>query len=61
MATVLLVDDDIDSLFALQLIVEGQGHRVILARDGEVAMGLAGGRLPDAIIGNSIQLSLTSR
>src|ERR1700686_1736540 len=52
MSTILLVDDDPDSLWSLQLILEGGGHRVILAGDGQSALEKAGRRrrLPDVIV-----------
>jgi CheY-like chemotaxis protein len=38
MSTVLLVDDDLDNLWALQLALEGSGHRVVLAESGPEAL-----------------------
>jgi CheY-like chemotaxis protein len=39
MSTVLLVDDDLDNLWALQLALESDGHHVILAKSGPEALG----------------------
>ncbi|CAD6553995.1 response regulator [Paraburkholderia metrosideri] len=50
MSVVLLVDDDIDSLWALRLVVEAQGHHVLLARDGEDALSKASRYLPEVIV-----------
>lgn len=38
MATVLLIDDDADNLWALQLALEGGGHHVVLASNGREAL-----------------------
>jgi CheY-like chemotaxis protein len=50
MALILLVDDDDESLWLLQLVFERSGHRVLLADSGEPALALAGHHLPDLII-----------
>ncbi|MBC8742066.1 response regulator [Paraburkholderia sp. UCT31] len=50
MALILLVDDDDESLWMLQLVFERSGHRVLLADSGEPALALAGRHLPDLII-----------
>jgi len=50
MSTILLVDDDVDSLWLLQLALEGHGHHVILAEDGEAALYKASRCLPDLIV-----------
>jgi CheY-like chemotaxis protein len=50
MSTILLVDDDIDSLWALRLTVEAQGHHVLLAIDGEDALKKASRYLPEVIV-----------
>ncbi|MFM0109178.1 response regulator [Paraburkholderia rhynchosiae] len=50
MATILLVDDDDESLWMLQLIFERSGHHVLLAQSGEPALARAGRHLPDLII-----------
>jgi CheY-like chemotaxis protein len=42
MSTVLLVDDDLENLWALQLALESKGHHVVLAENGRQALnGLA--------------------
>src|SRR4051794_5331508 len=38
MSIVLLVDDDLESLWALQLALEGQGHHVLLAESARDAL-----------------------
>ena len=38
MSTVLLVDDDLDALWALQLALEDRDHHVVLAENGRQAM-----------------------
>ncbi|MBP0595944.1 response regulator [Paraburkholderia sp. LEh10] len=38
MSTILLVDDDLDNLWPLQLTLEGRGHHVLLAENGQAAM-----------------------
>jgi CheY-like chemotaxis protein len=50
MPTILLVDDEADSLWIFQLALESQGYHVILAESGEAALGKASRYLPDLII-----------
>lgn len=50
MATILLVDDDDESLWMLQLVFERSGHHVLLAGSGETALAIAARHLPDLII-----------
>jgi CheY-like chemotaxis protein len=50
MSTVLLVDDEVDSLWLLQIILEGRGYRVLLAECGEAALDKAARYLPDLIV-----------
>ena len=50
MSTILLVDDDLDSLWPLRLVVEEQGHHVLLASEGEDALVKAARYLPDIIV-----------
>jgi CheY-like chemotaxis protein len=38
MSTVLLVDDDLENLGALQLVLESSGHHVVLAENGQEAL-----------------------
>ena len=37
MSTILLVDNELDSLWLLQIILEGRGYRILLAEGGEAA------------------------
>lgn len=50
MSTILLVDDQVDSLWLLQLALEGRGYHVILAEDGGAALAKASRWLPDLIV-----------
>jgi CheY-like chemotaxis protein len=50
MATVLLVDDEFEHLWALQLAMEAAGHRVLTAENGERALQAATRHLPDLIV-----------
>jgi CheY-like chemotaxis protein len=50
MSTILLVDDDADSLWIFQLALESQGYHVILAESGATALRKASRCLPDLII-----------
>jgi CheY-like chemotaxis protein len=50
MATILLVDDDDDSRWMLQLVLERSGHHMLLADSGEPALAIAGRHLPDLIV-----------
>lgn len=50
MATILLVDDDDESLWMLQLVFERSGHHVLLAGTGEPALAIAARHLHDLII-----------
>jgi len=50
MSTILLVDDEVDSLWLLQIILEGRGYRVLLAEGGEAALDKAARHLPDLIV-----------
>jgi CheY-like chemotaxis protein len=50
MSTVLLVDDDLDNLWALQLALEGSGHRVMLAHNGAVALKRLLDEIPQLIL-----------
>jgi CheY-like chemotaxis protein len=38
MSTVLMVDNDLDNLWALQLALESNGHHVVLAKSGREAL-----------------------
>jgi adenylate cyclase len=48
--TLLVVDDDGVSRMVLAKALEGQGHTVLLARDGDEALALAAARLPALVI-----------
>lgn len=50
MSTVLLVDDDLDNLWALQLALEGSGHRVVLACNGADALRKLSHDIPQLIV-----------
>ncbi|MDE1181584.1 response regulator [Paraburkholderia sp.] len=50
MSTILLVDDDSESLWAFQFVFERRGHHVLLADEGEAALEKAGRYLPDLIV-----------
>ncbi|WP_109476313.1 response regulator [Paraburkholderia sp. C35] len=50
MATVLLVDDDYDTLWPLQLALEAMGHHVVLAENGQVALSCTTRVLPDLVV-----------
>ncbi|HEY1996434.1 response regulator [Paraburkholderia sp.] len=50
MSTILLVDDELDSLWLFQLALEGRGYHVILAEDGKSALEKASRCLPDLIV-----------
>ncbi|WP_345816444.1 response regulator [Paraburkholderia sp. PREW-6R] len=50
MATVLLVDDEFEHLWALQIAMEAAGHRVLTAENGERALLAATRHLPDLIV-----------
>ena len=48
--TVLLVDDDIEIIEAARYALEGAGHNVVVARDGNQGLALAERENPDLII-----------
>ena len=50
MAKVLIVDDEQSLLFLLQQIVEEQGHKVLLAENGEQALKTVEKEFPALII-----------
>ncbi len=48
--TVLIVDDEPDILELAQLILEGSGHEILTAGDGDVALRLIRDRCPDLVL-----------
>ncbi|MDH6149476.1 MULTISPECIES: response regulator [Paraburkholderia] len=50
MSTVLLVDDESDNLWVLQLLLEEHGHHVLFAEDGDVALRKAARHVPELIV-----------
>jgi len=50
MATILVVDDEPALLELLVDILDGEGHEMLAARDGVVALGLLTGRRTDLIV-----------
>jgi len=49
-AHVLVVDDEPDILKLVQKILEGEGHRVTIARDGHEALELVPRERPDVVV-----------
>jgi DNA-binding response OmpR family regulator len=49
-AHLLLVDDDVDVCWILRELLEGEGHAVRVAHDGEAGLRLLGESRPDAIV-----------
>src|SRR5215203_482635 len=54
MATILVVDDEPALLELLVDILDGEGHEMLAARDGVVALGLLTGRRSDLVITNAM-------
>ncbi|MBT2789240.1 response regulator [Paraburkholderia strydomiana] len=50
MSTVLLVDDDLENRWALQLALESRGHRVVLAGNGWDALRKAQADFPELVL-----------
>ena len=50
MHSVLLVDDDVDSLLALRFVFEAHGFEVFVAEHGGVALSQASKHVPDIIV-----------
>ncbi|MEM9588158.1 MAG: response regulator transcription factor [Planctomycetota bacterium] len=48
--TILIVDDDFEIVESLRYALEGEGHRVIVARDGNQGLALAEREDPDLMI-----------
>ncbi len=47
---ILLVEDNADSAEMLALLLEGEGHEVVVAHDGPTALDLAGNYRPDLVL-----------
>jgi DNA-binding response OmpR family regulator len=47
---ILLVDDDPEIVESLRTILEGKGHQVLVARDGNQGLALAEREMPDLLI-----------
>lgn len=50
MAKILIVDDSETQLYALTKIVEGEGHQVVVAHNGEEGVEMAKAETPDLIL-----------
>ena len=50
MATVLLVDDEPDILLMLRMALEDDGHEIVLAADGEMALARIEEHSPDLVV-----------
>jgi DNA-binding response OmpR family regulator len=50
MALIMLVDDDPQMLRLLRDVIELDGHRALLAEDGEIALGYFKENMPDLVI-----------
>lgn len=50
MSLVLIVDDNPQNLYLLRMLLEGNGHQVDQATDGEAALAQARVRLPDLVV-----------
>ena len=48
--SVLLIDDDPGLRMLVRLLLEHEGHRVLLAPDGEIGLALAQGERPECIL-----------
>lgn len=48
--TVLIVDDDFEIIDSVRYALEGQGHKVVIARDGNQGLALAERENPDLMI-----------
>ncbi len=48
--TVLLVDDDNDIIESMRMVLEGRGHRILIARDGNAGLTIAERENPDLIV-----------
>jgi CheY-like chemotaxis protein len=50
MARVLVIEDDPEVSYLLRLVLEGQGHEVLVADDGSRGVAMATRRSPDVIV-----------
>ncbi|MHB9841706.1 response regulator [Paraburkholderia terrae] len=50
MATILLIDDDYEALWPLQLALEADGNHVVLAENGQIGLTHAARYQPDMIV-----------
>ncbi|MFP3429780.1 response regulator [Paraburkholderia graminis] len=50
MSTVLLVDDDFENRWALQLALESRGHHIVLAENGRDALTKAVAHFPELVV-----------
>jgi CheY-like chemotaxis protein len=50
MATILMVDDDVDLVNAVKMLLEARGHRFLAARNGEEGLQQVKADRPDLII-----------
>ena len=50
MKTVLVVDDEFDTVTSLQMLLAMEGYRVITARDGEEALTKTANEKPDLVV-----------
>lgn len=50
MATILIVDDEIDTLCVLKLLLELEGHKVLLAGSMRTALAAADSEAPELVI-----------
>lgn len=47
---ILIVDDEPNIVAAIEFLLRRGGHEVLVARDGEKALEIIGGRVPDLVI-----------
>ena len=47
---ILIVDDDIEIIESIRYALEGEGHEVVIARDGNQGLALAERESPDLMI-----------
>lgn len=48
--TILLVDDDPEIIDSMRTVLEGKGHRILVARDGNAGLAVAEREEPDLIV-----------